>query len=68
MTESATLIQRLKGAWRDITSSKSGGVKADLSALSDLETLFTTQLKNYLTRHKKIQKISESSKPKTNKK
>ncbi len=39
MTESATLIQRLKGAWRDITSLKSGGVKADLSALSDLEHL-----------------------------
>ena len=39
MTEAATLIQRLKGAWRDITGSKLGGVKADLSTLSDLDHL-----------------------------
>ena len=39
MNEAATLIQRLKGAWRDITGSKLGGVKADLSTLSDLDHL-----------------------------
>ena len=39
MTESATLIQRLRGAWRDITGSISGGVKADLSTPSDLDHL-----------------------------
>ncbi len=39
MTESATLIQRLKGAWRDITGSKPGGVKVDLSTPSDLDHL-----------------------------
>tara|TARA_Y100001934_G_scaffold239615_1_gene293338 strand:- start:206 stop:1597 length:1392 start_codon:yes stop_codon:yes gene_type:complete len=39
MTEAATLIQRLKGAWHDITGSKSGAVKADLSTTSDLDHL-----------------------------
>ena len=36
MTEAATLLQRLRGAWRDITVSISGHMKPDLSSTSDI--------------------------------
>ena len=39
MTEAATLLQRLRGAWRDITVSISGNIKPDLSSRSDIDHL-----------------------------
>jgi malonyl-CoA decarboxylase len=39
MTEAATLLQRLRRAWRDITVSISGNVKPDLSMASDIDHL-----------------------------
>ena len=39
MTEAATLLQRLRGAWRDITVSISGNIKPDLSSTSDIDHL-----------------------------
>jgi malonyl-CoA decarboxylase len=39
MTEAATLLQRIRGAWRDITVSISGNVKPDLSSTSDIDHL-----------------------------
>lgn len=39
MTESASLLQRLRGAWREITVSMSGNVKLDLSSASDVDHL-----------------------------
>jgi malonyl-CoA decarboxylase len=39
MTETATLLQRLWGAWRDITVSISGNVKPVLATESDIEHL-----------------------------
>ena len=39
MTESASLLQRLRGAWREITDSFGSAVKTDLSSTSDLDRL-----------------------------
>lgn len=39
MTEGATLLERLRGAWRDITHSISGNLKPDLSTFSDVDRL-----------------------------
>ena len=39
MIESTTLLQRLRGTWRDITHSISGNVKPDLSTISDIDRL-----------------------------
>jgi len=39
MTEAATLLQRLRGAWRGITGSISGTIKPDLSSSSDVDRL-----------------------------
>ena len=39
MTEAAKLMQRLRGAWRDIADSISGNVKPNLSKRNDIESL-----------------------------
>ena len=39
MTESASLLQRLRGAWREITDTFRGAVKSDLSSASDIDQL-----------------------------
>tara|TARA_B100000676_G_scaffold313150_1_gene391810 strand:+ start:8030 stop:9436 length:1407 start_codon:yes stop_codon:yes gene_type:complete len=39
MTESASLLQRLRGTWREITDSFRGAVKSDLSSDTDLVQL-----------------------------
>ena len=39
MTESAGLLQRLRGAWRGMTDSFGGAVKPDLSSASDIDQL-----------------------------
>ena len=39
MTEAAKLMQRLRGAWRDIADSISGNLKPNLSKRNDIDSL-----------------------------